>query len=443
MTQLAPDAGPPTTQADPASDRIGIFSWCLFDWANSAFNTVIGTFVFSVYFARGIYGDETAGASAWGWAISISGLVVAVLSPILGTVADHAGRRKPWIAIFVALTIIPTALLWYAAPDRSFALYALIVVGFASVAFELAGVFYNAMLPDIAPKPYLGRISGWAWGLGYAGGLACLGIALLGFTGLGGASVGLLGLPTENAENVRATAVLVAIWFALFSLPLFILTPDTPSSGLSIGTSIRRGLATLAETVRKVRSYGQIVRFLIASALYRDGLTTLFAVGGLFAGEAFGMDFSQILMFAIGLNVTAGIGAAGFAWLDDGKGSKNTILVALVGLVAFGIPLLLVTDITVFIVLALGLGIFVGPAQAASRSLMARLSPPDMETEMFGLYAMAGKSAAFFGPGLFATIAALFESVRVGMSIVVIFWVVGGAVLLLVREPKPGGAANG
>ncbi len=435
MTQLAQHAGPPPVKAAPAADRLGIFSWCLYDWANSAFSTVIGTFVISVYFARSIYGDATAGASAWGYAIGISGLVVAILSPFLGAIADHAGRRKPWIGVFVTLTILPTALLWYAEPDRSFVLFTLMTVGLANVAFELAGVFYNAMLPDIAPRPYLGRVSGWAWGLGYAGGLTCLAIALFGFTGLDGDSAGFLGLPEENSENVRATAPLVAIWFAVFSLPLFFLTRDEPDSGLSIRTSIRRGISTLIATLKRARDYGQIVRFLIASALYRDGLTTLFAMGGVYASVAFGMELSEILKFAIGLNVTAGLGAAGFAWLDDGRGSKPTVLVALVGLVLFAIPLLLVTDAQTFIYLALGLGIFVGPAQAASRSLMARLSPKDMETEMFGLYAMTGKSAAFFGPVIFSTVTAISGSVRLGMSTIVIFWIAGGLLLLAVKEP--------
>ncbi|MGP1397250.1 MAG: MFS transporter [Inquilinaceae bacterium] len=411
-----------------------VASWCLFDWAASSFNTVIGTFVFSVYFARGIHGDEVEGSALWGLAIGLSGLAVALLSPVLGAIADRGGRRKPWLAVFVTATVVPTALLWFALPSPSFIAYTLALVVLASVTFELAGVFYNAMLPSVAPRAMLGRVSGWGWGLGYIGGLTCLAVALFGLIGLGGAPP-LIALDTAESANIRATGPLVAVWFTLFALPLFLFTYDEPSSGLSTAAAVRQGLATLIDTLRRIRAYGNIVRYLIASALYRDGLATLFAVGGLYAAGTFGMAFDQILVFAIGLNVTAGLGAALFAFVDDRVGSKPTILVALAGLIGFGIPLLLISDPTWFIILALGLGLFVGPAQAASRSLMARLSPPDMETEMFGLYALTGKAAAFVGPIAFAAATQAFDSQRVGMATIVLFFLAGGLILLTVREP--------
>lgn len=433
MTQLAPDAGLPPVGTKPSSGRLGIFSWCLFDWANSAFNTVIGTFVFSVYFARGIYGDETAGSAAWGYAIGLSGLGVAVLSPVLGAIADRAGRRKPWIGAFVALTVGLTALLWFAEPDPAYVIYTLVLVAIASIAFELSGVFYNAMLPGVAPRPYLGRVSGWGWGLGYIGGLACLAFALV---TLIQADPPWFGLSEDNAENVRATALLVAIWFGVFSLPLFLFTHDEPSTGVGTVRAVREGLSTLVRTIAGLFSTPDALRFLIASALYRDGLVTLFAVGGLYAAGTFGMSFDQILIFAIGLNVTAGLGAVGFAWLDDWIGSKRTVLISLAGLIVFGSATLAISDATMFIALALALGLFVGPAQAASRSLMARLSPRRLETEMFGLYALTGKSLAFLGPILFAAATDLFDSQRAGMSTIILFWLAGGALLLTVREPK-------
>ena len=423
--------------------RRAVFSWCLYDWANSAFNTVIGTFVFSVYFARGIYGDETAGSAVWGFALGAAGLGVALLSPVLGAIADNSGRRKPWLAVLVALTLLPTAALWYAAPDKSMVPFALACVIVATIAFELANVFYNAMLEGVAPPGMIGRVSGWAWGLGYAGGLGCLVVALLGFVQ---PDAPWFGLSKEGAENIRATAVLVALWFGVFSLPLFLYTPDLPATGIPVRQAVTRGLAQLAQTLRDVRRYGDIVRFLIASALYRDGLATLFAMGGLYAAGTFGMEFEEILIFAIGLNVTAGLGAFGFAWLDDAAGSKRTVFVALVGLIGFATAVLLVTDKTVFIALALGLGIFVGPAQAASRSLMARLSPNELETEMFGLYAFAGKSVAFLGPVLFGIATEAFDSQRAGMATILLFFVAGGAVLTTVREPvraAAGASANG
>ena len=413
----------------------GILSWCFYDWANSAFNTVIGTFVFSLYFARGIYGDETAGSALWGYVLGVSGLAVALLSPVFGAIADRSGRRKPWLAVFTVCTVVPTALLWYALPARDWISYALICVALATIAFELAGVFYNAMLPTVAQPAMLGRVSGWGWGLGYIGGLACLVAALVGFIGLGD-SPGLLGIPKDEAAHVRATSLLVAAWFAVFAVPLFLFSPDQPPTGISASEAVRSGIAVLVRTIRTIWRERPIVRFLIASAIYRDALATLFAVGGLYAAGTFGMSFQQILLFAIGLNVTAGIGAVGFAWLDDAFGSKRTVLLSLAGLIVFGVALLLISDATSFIVLALGLGIFVGPSQAASRSLMARLSPPQMQTEMFGLYALTGKSVAFLGPLSFGAATGLFDSQRAGMATIVVFFAVGFLLLLSVREPR-------
>ncbi|MEM9684884.1 MAG: MFS transporter, partial [Pseudomonadota bacterium] len=264
--------------------RRGIYGWCIYDWANSAFNTIIGTFVFSVYFARGIYGDETAGSAVWGYALGTAGVCVALLSPVLGAIADRGGARKPWLAGFVLLTLVSTALLWFATPEKSMVAYALACVIVATITFELANVFYNSMLEEVAPPGMIGRISGWAWGMGYAGGLGCLTLALVGFIQ---PETPPFGLSKENAENIRATVLLVVFWFGLFSLPLFLLTPDRASAGLSIGRAVTDGLAGLRTTLRNVRHYGQIVRFLIASALYRDGLATLFAVGGLYAAGTF------------------------------------------------------------------------------------------------------------------------------------------------------------
>lgn len=424
---------------------LGIASWCLYDWANSAYNTVIGTFIFSVYFAGGvdesgerwgIVGDATAGSSMWSYAIGLSAVGMALMSPVLGSIADQSGRRKPWIALLVALTVIPTALLWFAAPSPAFITYALTLVVISNIAFELSFVFYNAMLRTIAPPGMTGRISGWAWGLGYLGGLACLAVALLGFVGLGDTAPW-LGLPTENAEHVRATSLLVAAWFVLFSLPLFLFTPDVPSRHRAIGRAVKDGVATLIHTLREVRHYGEVVRFLIASALYRDGIITITAIGGLYASGTFGMGFDQIILFAIGLNVTAGLGAIGFAWVDDWIGSKKTVLLSIIGILAFGAPLVFITEAETFIALALGLGIFFGPVQAASRTLMAKLSPVGKEGEFFGLYGFTGKSIAFAGPALFGLVTDLFNSQRTGVSTILLFFIVGGLLMLTVREPGP------
>jgi UMF1 family MFS transporter len=420
-----------TTPTRPRGVR-GIVSWCLFDWANSAFNTIIETFVFSVYFARVVYGDETAGSAAFAYTIGAAGIAVAVMSPAIGAISDTLGRRKPWLGFFLVMTLIPTALLWFAYPSRDSIGFTLACVFIAFVAFEFTNVFSNAMLTTVAPPHALGRVSGWAWGAGYAGGLASLVVVLVGFVL---PEEPWFGLSKETAEHLRATGPLTALWFGLFALPLFLFVADEPAVGLSAGQAVRRGFANLWRTLREIRKYSQIVRFLIASALYRDGLTTLFTVGGLFAAGTFKMSFQEILYFAIGLNVTAGIGCTFFAVFDDRLGSRPTTLIALAGLVVSGTAVLLAPDSTTFIALSLVLGIFVGPAQAASRTLMARLAPPEKRAEMFGLYSLSGKSIAFLGPLAFAALTNLSGNQRVGMTAVIIFIVLGAVILLGVREP--------
>jgi UMF1 family MFS transporter len=415
----------------PATRRQWL-AWCSYDWANSGYPTIVTTFVLAAYFARGIAADEVSGASQWAFAMSASALVLAVASPILGAIADQRGRRKPWVAVFTVLCVVACGSMWFARPDPSYATLALVLLAVSNFAFEMAIVFYNAMLPAIAPTHLLGRISGWGWGLGYAGGLACLVIALV---VLIEPAPPLFGLDAADAEPVRATALLVAAWFALFSLPFFLLTPDQPATGTGAAAAIRQGLARLIDTVRHVRRYKQIALYLLAHMIYADGLNTLFALGGIYAAVTFGMEVNEVLLFGIAINITAGAGAFAFGWVDDRIGARRTILIALACLIGFGAGILLVESTLWFWLFGLPLGLFLGPAQSASRSLMARLAPDDMRAEMFGLYALSGKATAFLGPAVFGLVTAATGSQRLGMATIIVFLAVGGGLLLLVREP--------
>ncbi len=414
-------------------DRRAIAAWCLYDWAMSAFNTVISTFVFSVYFMRAVAADEVAGTADWSRAMAAAGVTIAVLSPVLGAIADRAGRRKPWLALLTLACVVCTTALWWVRPDPAFAAMALVLVAAATIAFELANVFYNAMLPAIAPPAMLGRVSGWGWGVGYFGGLACLVVSLFVFVQSDAPLFGLLS--SAEQANVRATALLVAVWYGLFALPLFVWVPDTPATGRRLGEAVREGLATLRRTAVEVRKYRQVLRFLVASAFYRDGINTITAFGGLYAAGTFGMSFEEIVVFAIALNVVAGGGAIGFAWIDDWIGSKRTILISVAGLMVAGVFLLLVTEKIWFWVLALGLGFFFGPAQAAGRSMMARLSPPAMQAEMFGLYNLSGRVVGSFGPLALGFATEAFASQRAGMASILVFFALGLVFMLTVREP--------
>ena len=269
--------------------------------------------------------------------------------------------------------------------------------------------------------------------MGYAGGLACLAIALF---VLVKPDIPPFGLAKESAEHVRATALLAAAWLAIFSLPILLWAPDRPSTGLGLGPSLWAGARALIKTLRHIRSYPGCATFLIAQMIYTDGLNTLFAFGGIYAAGTFSMPLEEVLMFGIALNVSAGVGSATFAWIDDWLGPKPTIAISLMAVIVLGAALLLTDSKSTFWILGVSIGAFFGPIQAASRSFMARLSPRAMQTEMFGLYALTGKATAFLGPMALGWVTLAYQSQRVGMATVLAFFVIGLLVLLVVPAPE-------
>ena len=423
----------PAETSTPTSSR-GLVGWALYDWANSPFTTLIITFVFATYFSRGIVGDEVQGQALWGYVAGISAVFIAVLSPILGAVADAGGRRKPWILSFSGLCIVCSALLWFAVPVPSSIFLAMALVILGNIGFEFGIVFNNAMLGDLVGPRRLGRWSGWAWGIGYFGGLAALFVMLFGFIQT---DQPLFGIGTENAANVRVVGPMVAVWFALFVLPLILFTPDRPPSELSVRDRMQNGLKALGGTLRGLLGeHANAARFLVARMFYNDGLVIVFVLGGVYAAGRFGMEQAELIQFGILLNVTAGLGAVAFAWFDDWQGSKAAIIIALIGLSVAGFGAVTVDDVTWFWVWGAVLGIFVGPAQAASRSFMARIAPADLRAEFFGLFALSGKATAFLGPITAATVTMWSGSQSMGLGTAVVFFLIGLCVMLTVRAPN-------
>lgn len=414
-----------------------LWCWASYDWASSPFFAVIITFVFAAYFTEAVAPDPVSGTAWWGWAMTSSAILIALASPVLGAIADAGGRRKPWLLLYTLVSAAATAALWWVAPSPAWVLGGLALIVLANTALEIGQAFYNAMLPDLAPESHVGRWSGWGWGLGYVAGIVALVLLLFGFIQV---ATPPFGLDKAAAEHVRIAGPLVAVWFLVFSLPLFLVTPDRRHGGLAMGEAVRAGLAMLRQTFREVRHYREIVKFLVARLIYNDGLNTLFAFGGIYAAGTFAMDTSEIILFGIGLNITAGLGAFAFAWLDDRLGSKPTILISLAGLLLFGTIALIATQKATFWAVGLAVGTFVGPAQSASRTLMARLAPADKRTEMFGLYALTGKVTAFLGPFLFGTATLVFGTQRAGMATILVMFVIGAALLTRVKEPRHGGA---
>ncbi len=423
-------------------DKRAIAAWCCYDWAITASPVVIDTFIFSGYLTRSVAPTPAQGTAAWSQTLALAGLVIALLAPFLGAIADRTGCRKPWIAVFTGTAVVAMATLFWVTPTPSSMPLALIAMGIAVVARELAMVFYNAMMPELVPSGHFGRLSGWGWAAGYLGGIGCLMVALFVLVKGDPPLFGLLS--PHDQENIRAVAPLAALWFGLFALPLFLWVPDRPATGLGWRQAVGEGGRGLVQTVREVRQYRDIVALLVASALFRDGLVTLFAFGGIYASGEFGMSFQEVLLFGLALNTAAAIGAASFAWIDDWIGAKPTVLISLSALLGFGCGLLLVHDKGWFWGLALGLGIFIGPAQAAARSLLVRMAPPERVAEMFGLYSLSGKAAAFLGPLALGTATTLFASQRAGMATILGFFLAGLLVMLAVRgpfSPKTGIAA--
>ena len=413
-----------------------IWSWCLYDWANSAFTTLVVTFVYSAYFTSAFADDPGRGTALWSRGITASALAIAALAPIAGALADRGGRRRYLILCSLVCVAATVALAFVRPSQPNAVLIALTVFVVANVAFELGLVFYNAFLSSIAAPERIGRISGYGWGLGYAGGLMALLAALVVFVL---PETPLFGIPTEEGFNLRATNLLVAGWFLLFAIPAFVFLEDDAAAGE--GVSIRRAFGDLAATFRHLRRYRQVVRFLLARLFYNDGLVTIFAFGGIYAVGTFGFDFTELITFGIVINVGAGLGALAFGFVDDRIGGRATIAWSVAALAVATLVGALAPSREWFWVSAILVGVFAGPNQSASRSLMARFVPAQHESEFFGFFAFSGKVTSFLGPALLGVLSDVYNQ-RVGVASLLLFFLVGGLILWRVDE-REGIAAAG
>lgn len=415
-----------------------IWAWSLYDFANSAFTTLIVTFVYATFFAKGIASDENVGTNLWSIGITISALVVAFLSPFLGAVADKGGYRKRFLGIATLICIGASAALFF--PQQGQVYFALTIFVIANVSFEMANVFYNAFLPDIAPLEKIGRISGYGWALGYAGGLLCM---VVGLVFLVQPDPPLFGLDADSSQQIRATNLLVAAWFALFSIPMFLVVKDRKVENPQSASLVLKGAwQDLVRVFNDIKRFRQVFRLLLARLIYNDGLITIFGFGGLYAAVVFDFTVSEIIIFGIGLNVAAGLGAWIFGFMDDKLGGKPTIIFSLVGLTASALLAVLTTSVLWFWVAGLGVGLLAGPNQSASRSLLGRFTPPKHENEFYGFFAFSGKFTAFLGPFLLGKLTLLFDNMRAGIAVVIALFIIGGILLFRVDE-KEGIEASG
>lgn len=406
-----------------------VWSWAFYDFANSPFTTLVITFVYATFFTEVIAADPIAGTTLWGRGITITAIVVALCSPILGALADRGGYRKRFLLISTGVAVTGTAALFPVLPGQVMTALAIVVI--ANIAYEFGTVFYNAFLPDIAPSDKIGTVSGIGWGLGYIGGLLALAAALL---MLIQPDTPWFGFSTVDGENVRATTFLVAVWFVVFSIPIFLWVPEDRSRVSKRGRVVRETTTQLIGTFREIRRHRQTARFLIARLVYNDGLVTIFAFGGIYAAGTFGFTLEEVLVLGVVINLAAGLGAILMGYLDDLIGAKRTIIISLVGLMLATIIALSTVSQAWFWIAGVLIGIFAGPNQSASRSLMGRFVPHELENEFFGFFAFSGKLTAFIGPLLLSEITDITGSQRMGISVVLVLFVVGLLLLLAVDE---------
>jgi UMF1 family MFS transporter len=410
-----------------------MIAWAIYDWSHNAYGTVVLTFVFSAYFTRQIAPDDATGTALWGNTVGIATFIVAVLAPVLGAIGDQKGRLKPWIATFTLLCATATAGLWFVEPSPGSMILALALVGLGTFGAHLAFIFYNAMLPHLVAPARQGGWSGWGWGLGYFGGLACLTAIWFGFLGANP----VFDLSEQTGMQVRAACLFTGGWLVVFTLPLLFITPDAAPTGAPIGEAINKGLARLSRTLRQILRCRPLFRFFLAHMLYIDGLAAVFVMGGVFAGGTVGMDAQQVLLFGITLNVSAGLGAFVFAVISHLLSSKTAILLGLIGLLGAAVGMLYTSDVlTSFWVFGLLFGVFVGPVQAASRSFLAEVAPERLRAQMFGFYALSGKATSFAGPLVIGWVSYWTGSQVIGMSALLIFFTIGFVLLLTVPNAK-------
>lgn len=418
-------------------NRKQVWSWAFYDWANSSFTTIILTFVYGAYFAQAIAPDPTTGSAWWSYALAASGLALAILGPVCGAIADHLGHLKRWVGVTMALCIAGSIVMWAGVPSASTGTVFLVLgaLMLANIGFELSIVFNNALLPYVAEPKQIGRVSSLAWGIGYFGGLVSLVVVLFGLIGLGDIAPW-IELPRGNSEHVRACVLVVAAWYLLFSMPFFMFVNDKVSTPMAWGEAVRRGMVSLKSGIASIMRDRSWRNFLIGSALYRDGLATLFALGGVYAAARYNLETADILLFGIAINVTAGAGCVMASFFEDRFGSLRTVRWSLIGLTVLGVGVLLAPDKTMFFAAAIVLGFFVGPVQSASRTLVARFSPEDEVTERYGFYALTGRAVAFMGPLCFGLATDIFSSQQAGMATILLFWIIGFMLVRHLREPS-------
>ncbi|HSU47676.1 MAG TPA: MFS transporter [Arthrobacter sp.] len=452
----APGAMQPASELETgsrSSSKGRVLAWASWDWGSAAFNAVMTTFVFTVYLTSKAFGGEDNASAVLGAALAVGGFAIALLAPVTGQRSDAGGRRKLWLGVNSAAVAILTALCFFVLPRPEFLLLGASLIALGNVFFEFAGVNYNAMLAQVSTPKNIGKVSGFGWGAGYLGGIVALLIVLQLFVQ---PAFEWFGASTQDSLNIRLVAVFSALWFFVFALPVLFAVPELPRPAQATRLGFLASYRLLLRRIKAIYATSpHTIYFLLASAVFRDGLAAVFTFGGIIAAGTFGFALSQVIFFAIFGNVVAAVGAVIGGFLDDKVGPKGVITSSLVGLLVAGTAILVLGNgnysflgmqwagSTTFWVFGLFLCLFVGPAQSSSRAYLARLAPHGESGELFGLYATTGRAVSFLAPALFTLCIALAtplvpagEAQRWGILGIMVVLLAGLLVLLPVKPPE-------
>ncbi|MFC2133618.1 MFS transporter [Bacteroidota bacterium] len=420
-------------------NKFKIFVWTLFDFANTSYSIVVVTFIFAVYFKKVIASNQPIGDLYWSIGTSASMVVTALISPILGAIADHSAGKKRFLLFFTLLCIIATSLLYFVGVGDIF--WALLLFILANIGFEAGLVFYDAFLPELTQPKNFGRVSGYGFAMGYIGSLATLAIAY----------------PFIQLEMIKETFPISALFFLVFSVPLFIFLKDNRREVEKSKTYLLIGFKRVYYTITHLKNYKNLALFLLAFFFYIEGVNTVIFFSGNFASTTLNFSMGDLIIFFLIVQTTAILGSVSFGILADSIGQKKSIVITLfiwIFTIIFAYfisdrttslmqKLAVFTDgdlerlqVIAFYVVGLLAGSVLGATQSTSRSLMSKLTPAEKKTEFFGFYSLFGKSSAIVGPLVFGIVSYLTESQRIAILTVGIFFIIGLLVLSFVEDEK-------
>ncbi|HBO84019.1 MAG: hypothetical protein A2073_00635 [Deltaproteobacteria bacterium GWC2_42_11] len=404
---------------EPIKNRGQIISWCLFDFANSSYSAVIASVIFPVYYTTVVVGNETGvGDLWWGRMVSLSMFIVVITSPFLGGIADFSGIRKRLLLFYTFICILSVASLSLVREGMVIEGFLLMLI--ANTGMEGGLVFYNSFLPEIADKTHIGRVSAWGYGVGYAGSILSL----------------LIAIPLVSKGYYGATWVMVALFFAIFSLPAFIFLPKDRKDGLKITTASSEGLKYICKTFKEIWLNREFRKFLIAYLIYQDGINTVIMFSSIYASTTMGFQSGELIGLYLIIQITALIGAFLLAGPIDWWGPKKVVSLSLAMWITVTTIVYLADSKTAFWFIASAAGIGLGTIQAATRAFFTQFIPSGKESEYFGIYSMAGKSSSIIGPLLFGWISYSYGSQKPAILSVAVFFIFG---LVMIRSVKGGG----